>query len=137
MNRQTRTLIVLLVALVAAGASAFGVYLAIQRIPVREIPLVTMRAVVAAKALPTGTLVTADTVKLVPWPADSPLTTGFDSVEAVVNRGLISGVVENEPITENKLAPREAGAGLPPSIPTGMRAMSVRVNEVIGVAGFV
>jgi pilus assembly protein CpaB len=43
----------------------------------------------------------------------------------------------NEPITETKLAPREAGAGLPPTIPAGMRAMAVRVNDVIGVAGFV
>ena len=42
----------------------------------------------------------------------------------------------NEPLTETKLAPKEAGAGLAPSIPPGMRALSVRVNEVIGVAGF-
>jgi pilus assembly protein CpaB len=58
-------------------------------------------------------------------------------VDAVVNRGLIAAVSENEPLTENKLAPVGAGAGLSPSIPEGMRAMSVRVNEVIGVAGFV
>ena len=43
----------------------------------------------------------------------------------------------NEPLTESKLAPLEAGAGLPPSITEGMRAVSVKVNEVIGVAGFV
>ena len=42
----------------------------------------------------------------------------------------------NEPLTETKLAPIEAGAGLPPSIPPGMRALAVRVNDVIGVAGF-
>jgi pilus assembly protein CpaB len=46
-------------------------------------------------------------------------------------------VYENEPLIEPKLAPLESGAGLPPSIPPGMRAMSVRVDEVIGVAGFV
>ena len=55
----------------------------------------------------------------------------------MVDRGLISGLVENEPITESKLAPLESGAGLPPSIPPGMRAMSVKVDEVVGVAGFV
>src|SRR5205814_991596 len=43
----------------------------------------------------------------------------------------------NEPLTELKLAPLASGAGLPPSIPEGMRAVSVKVNEVIGVAGFV
>ena len=46
-------------------------------------------------------------------------------------------MLENEPITANKLASMDAGAGLPPAIPRGMRAMSVRVNDVIGVAGFV
>jgi len=46
-------------------------------------------------------------------------------------------VVENEPLTESKLAPLEAGAGISPTIPAGMRAMSVKVNEVVGVAGFV
>ena len=55
----------------------------------------------------------------------------------MVNRGLIATVGENEPLTETKLAPLEAGAGLPPSIPPGMRAISVKVNEVVGVAGFV
>ncbi len=84
-----------------------------------------------------GTRITADTVKVVAWPERTPLAGGFSSVEQVLERGLISGVVENEPLTESKLAPKEAGAGLPPSIPTGMRAMSVKVNEVIGVAGFV
>jgi pilus assembly protein CpaB len=55
----------------------------------------------------------------------------------VLDRGLIATVEENEPLTAAKLAPLEAGAGLPPSIPPGMRAVSVKVNEVVGVAGFV
>jgi len=46
-------------------------------------------------------------------------------------------VVKSEPILPSKLASKEAGAGLPPVIPPGMRAVSVRVNEVIGVAGYV
>ena len=54
-----------------------------------------------------------------------------------MNRGLIAPVVENEPLTATKLASIEAGAGLPPTIAAGMRAISVKVNEVIGVAGFV
>jgi pilus assembly protein CpaB len=137
MNRQTRTLIVVAVALVAAGVSAYGVYAAISRIPVRTVEIATNHAVVAAKGMPSGTLLTKDSVKLVAWPTQTPLAGGFDNVEVVLERGLIAAVVENEPITEIKLAPKEAGAGLPPSIPPGMRAMSVKVNEVIGVAGFV
>jgi pilus assembly protein CpaB len=137
MNRQSRTLVVVVVALAAAAVASYGVYRAISRIPVREVEVATRSAVVAATAMPMGTRITADSVKLVAWPARTPLAGGFSSFEDVVNRGLISAVVENEPLTESKLAPREAGAGLPPSIPAGMRAMSVKVNEVIGVAGFV
>ena len=137
MTREQRTLIVLAVALVAAAAAAYGVYRAIAGIPVREVEIATKYAVVASKAMPMGTLITKNVVKRVAWPAQTALTGGFDSVEGVLDRGLISSVVENEPITESKLAPKAAGAGLPPSIPPGMRAMSVRVNEVIGVAGFV
>jgi pilus assembly protein CpaB len=76
-------------------------------------------------------------VKLVAWPASSPVVSGFTKVEDVLNRGLVDGVVANEPLTEGKLAPLEAGGGLPPTITEGMRALSVKVNEVIGVAGYV
>jgi pilus assembly protein CpaB len=75
-------------------------------------------------------------VKLVGWPASSPVAGGIANVDDVVGRGLIQPVLANEPLTESKLAPRASGAGLPPSIPPGMRAMSVKTNEVIGVAGF-
>ena len=54
-----------------------------------------------------------------------------------VDRGVIAPIAENEPVTTLKVAGPEAGAGLPPMIPAGMRAISVRVNEVVGVAGFV
>ena len=54
----------------------------------------------------------------------------------MVNRGVIAQIQENEPVTETRLAPVDGGAGLPPTIPQGMRAISVRVNEVVGVAGF-
>jgi pilus assembly protein CpaB len=137
MNRQTRTAVVLIIALGAASAASYGVYQAISTMPVREVEVSTAHAVVAARSLPMGAMITRDSVKLVDWPARTPLTGGFDTIEGVLDRGLIAAVVENEPLTENKLAPREAGAGLPPSIPYGMRAMSVRVDEVIGVAGFV
>ena len=46
-------------------------------------------------------------------------------------------MVKNEIVLPAKLASKEAGVGLPPVIPDGMRALSVRVNEVIGVAGYV
>jgi pilus assembly protein CpaB len=136
MNRQNRTLLVIALAVVMASVASYAVYRAIQQIPVREVPIATNFTIVAKDRLPVGTLLEAHQVALVAWPADSPVAGGFGTIDEVVGRGLISEVVQNEPITATKLAPREAGGGLPPSIPPGMRAMSVRVNDVIGVAGF-
>ena len=137
MNRGTRTLIVLVVAVVAAAAASFGVYTAIASIPERRVEIATRNAVVAKTQLAVGERLTADHVKVVPWPEQNPLQGGFADVKEVIDRGLIAGVVENEPITESKLAPKESGAGLPPTIEPGMRAISIRVNEVINVANFV
>ena len=141
MNRRNRTLIVVAVAVILASLASFGVYRAIQRIPVREVEVATRYVVVANPGkepmLPVGTMLSREQVTLAAWPAASPVPGSFSSVDEVVGRGLISSVMQNEPITETKLAPREAGAGLPPTIPAGMRALAVRVNDVIGVAGFV
>ncbi len=137
MNRTNRTLLVFLLSVMVAGAASFFVYRAVQQIPVREVEVRSYYVAVAAKSLPVGTLLTSNDVKLVAWPASSPVAGSFSTVEEVTNRGLITPVAENEPITATKLAPKEAGAGLPPTITAGMRAISVKVNEVIGVAGFV
>ena len=136
MSRTTRTFLVITIAVALASAASFGVYRAIQGIPVREVPVAHYSVVVAKDDLPIGALVTKEDLKLVPWPSSDPLLGGFDSVDKVVNRGLVAPVLKNEPLSESKLAPIEAGAGLPPTIPAGMRAISVKVNEVIGVAGF-
>jgi pilus assembly protein CpaB len=136
MNRHNRTVLVVTIALVAAGLASLGAYRAIQRIPVREVPIAHQYAVVAARPMPAGVLLGRQDVKLIAWPASDPMPGGFARIEQVVDRGLIDAVAQNEPIAENKLAPVGAGAGLPPTIAPGMRAISVKVNEVIGVAGF-
>jgi pilus assembly protein CpaB len=137
MNRQTRTLVVLAVAVAMAGLASFAVYRTVQSMPVRQVEVANYQVVVAAKSLGMGSLVKETDVKLVAWPTSNPVPNGHSDVKAVLNRGLLSAVVENEPLTESKLAPVEAGAGLQTTIPQGMRAMAVRVNEVVGVAGFV
>jgi pilus assembly protein CpaB len=136
MNRRNRTFIVLLVAVALASGATYFVYRAITRIPVRQVEVASLYVAVAADNLPLGTRLTKEQIKLVGWPASSPVAGSFSSPDALVGRGLIQAVHVNEPLTETKLAPVEAGAGLPPSIPPGMRALSVRVNDVIGVAGF-
>jgi len=137
MNRTTRTVVVMAVATFMAGIASLGVYAAVKSIPVREVEVASLHAVVAAKSIPVGTIVTKDHIKLVPWPSRSPVPGSFTAIDAVVNRGAIVAVAENEPLTEAKLAPLGSGGGLPPTIPEGMRAISVRTNEVVGVAGFV
>jgi pilus assembly protein CpaB len=136
MNRRNRMLVVLLVAVALASGATYFVYRAITRIPVRQVEVASMHVAVAAQNLPMGTRLTKDHIKVIGWPSSSPLQGSFSSPDALVGRGLVQPVNTNEPLTETKLAPVEAGAGLPPSIPPGMRALSVRVNDVIGVAGF-
>src|SRR5438046_1982543 len=137
MNRNVRLLVVLLVAIAAAGIASFAAYRAIQNLPVKEVEVASVQAVVAARDLPVGSLLTKDDIKTVAWPARAVVQVSFTTVDPVVNRGLVVPVNENEPITEGKLAAAGTGAGLPPTIPQGMRAISLRVNEVVGVAGFV
>ena len=137
MDRNTRTMLVLAVAILMAALASYGVYQAVRSIPERRVEIAQRQTVVAVRPMPVGTLVTRDDLKLVPWPAANPVPGSFDTIDQAVNRGLVAPVAENEPVTEGKLAKPGAGAGLPPTITEGMRAISVRVNEVIGVAGFV
>jgi pilus assembly protein CpaB len=93
--------------------------------------------VVAAKSLDLGTRLDASMLRTIPWPADESMAGTFTKIQDCVGRALITPVAENEPILARKLASMESGAGLPATIPAGMRALSVAVNDVIGVAGFV
>jgi pilus assembly protein CpaB len=61
----------------------------------------------------------------------------FSRVEDVLERPVISAIQADEPVVEARLAVKGSGMGLGPLIPPGMRAMSVRVNDQVGVAGFV
>jgi len=101
-------------------------------------PVVQMRhIVVAAAPLQLGTRLDSAMLRTIPWPAGQPVLGMFTRVEDCTRRALITAVAENEPILESKLAPVEAGAGLSATIPEGRRALSVAVNDVVGVAGFV
>jgi pilus assembly protein CpaB len=136
MNRRTRTMIVVGVAVAMAGVASFGVYRAIQNIPERTKYIPAHYLVVAKQDVPVGTILEAQHVRLAGWPQDTTVEGSFAKIEDVLGRGATAQIVANEPIIDRKLAPKEAGGGLPPTIPAGMRAMSVKVNDVIGVAGF-
>ena len=135
--KQQRTFIVLAVAVITAGIAAYGMYLAIQSRPVREVEVASVPVVVAAKPIPVGARLTPEDLKVAAWPARTPVPGAFADPNQLVNRGAITVVAENEPVTAFKVAGPESGSGLPPVIPEGMRAMSISVNDVVGVAGFV
>ena len=137
MNRNTRTLLVLLVAIATAGVATLLVQRAIEQRPVLQPQVPQIQVVVAARPLANGAQITPGDIKLIGWPGDALVPGSFSKIEDVANRGLLTAVLENEPLTDSKLAAIGAGAGLPPTITPGMRAISVRVNEVVGVAGFV
>ena len=94
------------------------------------------QVVVAAEKLPLGTRLTEHHLRLAPWSKTVSLNGSFTTPKEVVGRGVIVPMTSNEPVLESKLAPIEAGAGLTSAIPEGMRAVAVKVNDVIGVAGF-
>ena len=134
---RVRVFAVLVIALTAGGALAVGTYNYLQNMPVKTISTPTRPVLVAATDLQLGTELKADDVKVVHWPTASAPEGTFSSEKEIVGRGLLAPLVKHEVVLSSKVAPTEAGAGLPPVIPPGMRAVSVRVNEVIGVAGYV
>jgi pilus assembly protein CpaB len=136
MNR-VRIFTVFVIALLAGGGLAYGTYDYLQNVPVKTVTVPTRQVVVANAELSLGSELRRDDLKTVEWPTSAVPEGAFDNAAALVGRGLIASVVRNEPILPGKLASKEAGSGLPPIIPNGKRAMSVRVNEVIGVAGYV
>jgi pilus assembly protein CpaB len=129
--------LVFLVALLAGGGLAFGTYNYLQNVPVKTVTVPTKKVVIANADLSLGSELRPDDLKTVDWPAGAVPEGAFDDPSKLLGRGLIVSVVRHELILPAKLASKEAGSGLPPIIPPGKRAMSVRVNEVIGVAGYV
>jgi pilus assembly protein CpaB len=93
--------------------------------------------VVAARTLPVGVNLKQEDVRLAKVPVDQFPKGGFEKVQDVLDRPVVSSILADEPVREGRLALRGSGLGLAPIIPSGMRAVAVRVNEVVGVAGFV
>lgn len=128
---------VFVLAMTAGGALAFGTYHYVQHLPARTVSIPTRPVVVAATDLDIGAELTREDIRIIDWPANAVPASAISDPKDVIGRGIVLPLIQNEPILPMKLASKEAGAGLPPAIPPGLRAVSVRVNEVIGVAGYV
>jgi pilus assembly protein CpaB len=135
MNR-TRLLMIGFVALALAAFVSFAVYRRLNGPGAANVPPGDS-IVIAATNISLGAKIEDKDVKAVQLPAADLPPRHFRQKSQVLGRGVIVPIAQGEFVLPEKLAGENAGSGLPALIPTGMRAVSVRVNEVIGVAGFV
>lgn len=120
--------------IVSAGASLLLYRLLSGRLS-RQEPAKSIKLILAARDLAPGTLIRDPDIRVGDWNGTIP-----DGVvqrkEDIVGRGVVSPILNGEPIAETRLALKGGGAGLVALIPKGMRAVAIRVNEIVGVAGF-
>lgn len=132
MNR--RMLSVLAFALIVSGAASMGLYKVIRAQMPAKGPE-TAKILVAAHNIEAGAMVKDADITLADWQGAVP-PSAMKSKEDIVGRGVVTAIYEREPIVETRLAAKGAGAGFAASIPQGMRAVAVHVNDVVSVAGF-
>ncbi len=133
--KAKRLLMALLFAVLVSGLFTFWLSRRVAKAARVEVPKKQLY-VAAGKALDAGEVLKPGSLQLVEWPAQAVLTGGFSRVEDVAGRVVLYPLPKGEPILERQLAASGSGAGLTAKIPTGMRAISVRSDEVVGVAGF-
>jgi pilus assembly protein CpaB len=136
MERNKAIIIVAIIAVVLAGIAAWQVseYLKKNK---PEQSIQTQNIIVAATELPTGsTIKDPAQIKTVGWPVSSLPPGSIQNSSQVVGRVTITNISAGEPITDGKLLPVGATSVMTYIIPAGHRAITVAVNEVAGVAGF-
>lgn len=130
--KNTRALIMIGVSvLIGLGA----VFAAAQWVA-QQTSMATTKVVVAAKDLDVGTRLTPGMLQVVDWPISSAVKGAFADAATVDTRVINTNILRGEPVLETKLAPLGSKGGLSAVIGEGKRAMTVKVNEVVGVAGF-
>lgn len=134
MNRRLSS--ILLLAFLVAAISSYLVYRVagkrLHPVPQQQ----TTKIIVAAKDLPIGTIIADDDITTANWTGTVPQGALLSKKE-VLGRGVVSDLYKGEPIFDKRLAAVGSGGGLAATIKPGMRAAAVRVDEVVGVAGFV
>lgn len=135
MNRN-RLLFIGFVALALGFLVSYGVYHSLRG-PGSIGPQAGVDVVVAAQDIPVGAKIEERDLRVVRMPQPDVPPNSFADSSRLVGRGAVLPIAQGDFVLRNKVAGEDAGSGLPSLIPRGMRAVSVRVNEVIGVAGFV
>jgi len=131
-----RFLGVLAFATIVATIASLLLYRLLINRPTAKAAMSSVQIVLAARDIEIGTVLKEEDVKMTDWPGAVPIGAST-KVQDVTGRGVMTPIYAKEPIIDSRLAPKGAGGGLAAMIPQGMRAAAVRVNEVVGVAGFV
>src|SRR6266568_3466754 len=95
------------------------------------------RIAVAKVAIPLGTKIIPEQVMMVQFPKESTPDGAYESAEKLTGRVAVTNIAAREPITEPRLAPEGTAGGLSAVIPEGYRAMTVKVDDVVGISGFI
>ena len=98
---------------------------------------VELHYVAPSKPLQAGQVLKAEDLEMVSWPVGNPITGAYVKMEDLVGRAVLYPAVKDQPITDQFLAAAGSGLGLSTKIPDGMRAIALRSDEVMGVAGFI
>ena len=133
MNR--RFISVLMFAFVVAGGASMVLYKLVIGHMSTNAPAATSSILVATKDLALGMVIGDADLRVAAWPGVVPEGAVVKLGDAL-GRGVAAPIYANEPITESRLGAKGAGGGLAATIPPGMRAVAIRVNEIVGVAGF-
>lgn len=134
MNRSRMFILAVVAFTVALGVTFFTYRVLRDRL---QPPEDMSQIVVVSQTVSLGSRLTEADLRMAPWPRAVPLEGSFKKISDVVGRGVVVPMIANEAVLDSKLAPTNVGAGLTAAIPEGMRAVGVKVNDVIGVAGFV
>ena len=128
-----RLLLALLIALLLSGGVTFFVS---RKLANRGGTSSFQQYVAAARALQPGEVLKAEDLKTIDWPASKPLAGAVAKSSDIAGRALIYPVAASQPVLQDFLAAPGSVIGLTTRIPEGMRATSVKSDEVVGVAGF-
>ncbi|HEY1808701.1 MAG TPA: Flp pilus assembly protein CpaB [Acidobacteriaceae bacterium] len=130
-----RMMLALVVALVISGLFTFWLSRRVSRTP-KVAPPQNQQYVAAARSLDPGETIRKEDLNMIDWPKSHPLAGSFVRIDDVVGRAVLFPLAAGQPILDRQLAAAGSGMGLTARIPSGMRAIALSSNEVIGVAGF-
>jgi pilus assembly protein CpaB len=125
-----------IIALVISGVFTYWLSQKYSKKPAPPPVVAKSQYVAAAASIEAGKAIKAENLRLVDWPASVPLPGAFTNPQALIGRTVLYPIAEGEPILDRQLANPGAGVGLTVKIPDGMRAISLRTDEVVGVAGY-